>query len=279
MTIAELLAEARRALAAAPFAPATREASLLLGRVLGFSEAQLLARSETPVPPNEEERFRRLLERRLHGEPVSYLTKEREFYGRTFHVDQRVLIPRPETEHLIEAALARDLPPRPWILDLGTGSGAIALTLALELPGSRVIATDLSVDALAVAALNRRRYGLEDRVALLACDLAAAVGLPRIDMLVSNPPYIDPADKPSLSPEIRDFEPDLALYASTHGLAIVERVLTTASKLRSGVPLLIEVGAGQGAELRQRLPSTTLAIEEVTRDYAGIERIVVLKRQ
>jgi len=279
MTIAELLAEARRALAAAPFAPVSREAGLLLGRVLGFSEAQLLARSDTPVPPAEEGRFRRLLERRLRGEPVSYLTKEREFYGRTFHVDQRALIPRPETEHLIEAALARELPPRPWIFDLGTGSGAIALTLALELPGSRVIASDLSLDALAVAAINRRRYGLEDRVVLLACDLADAVALPQIDMLVSNPPYIDPADRSSLSPEIRDFEPDIALYASGRGLAIVERVLTTASNLRSGVPLLIEVGAGQSKQLQRRLPNASLAIEETKRDYAGIERIVVLKRR
>lgn len=279
MTIAELLAEARRALAAAPFAPPTREAALLLGYVLRLDEARLLAHSNQLLAEPDEERFRLLLARRLRGEPIAYLTNEKEFYGRPFYVDQRVLIPRPETEHLIEAALAQSLPPRPWILDLGTGSGAIAITLALELPDSRVLATDLALGALAVAALNRRRHALENRVSLLACDLANAITLSKIDMVVSNPPYIDSADKASLSPEVRDFEPDTALFASARGLSIIERVLAIGSDLRPGVPLVIEVGVGQSMELRDQLPSATLLVEEVKRDYAGIERIVVLKRR
>lgn len=279
MTIAELLAEARRALAAATFAPPTREAALLLSHVLQLDEARLLAHSNEALARPEEERFRSLLARRLRGEPIAYLTNEREFYGRPFHVDRRVLIPRPETEHLIEAALVQSLPAGPTILDLGTGSGAIAITLALELPSSRVIATDLSLDALAVADLNRRRHALERRLALLAGDLADALALGKIDMVVSNPPYIDPADRASLSPEIREFEPETALYASARGLSIIERVLTIGSDLRPGVPLVIEVGAGQSSELRDRFPSATLIIDEVKRDYAGIERIVVLRRR
>lgn len=279
MTIAELLAEAKPALAAAPFAPPTREASLLLGHVLGLGEAQLLARSGDQVPEEEEKRFRHLLARRLGGEPVAYLTSGREFYGRPFHVDRRVLIPRPETEHLIEAALALDLPAQSRILDVGTGSGAIAITLALELPASTVVATDLSFPALTVALLNRRRHGLMNRIALVRCDLGKPLDLSSFDLMVSNPPYISPTDMASLSPEIRDFEPAAALYASSGGLAVIERLLGMASGLRPGVPLLLEVGAGQSDELRLRLPSATLELEAVKRDYAGFERIVVLRRR
>ena len=143
--IGELLRDARRRLAAAPFEISRREAALLLARVLGRGEASILAHAEEAVGDDDTERFRALLERRLTGEPMAYLFGEREFYGRPFTVDSRVLIPRPETEHLIETALALDLPPRPRIADAGTGSGAIAVTLALELPGARLLATDVSL--------------------------------------------------------------------------------------------------------------------------------------
>lgn len=279
MTIAELLSEARRALAAAPFAPPTREATLLLGHVLDLDEARILAHSRDSVAIEAEARFRALLERRLSGEPVAYLTGEREFYGRAFHVDPRVLIPRPETEHLIETVLALQLPAHPLVLDLGTGSGAIGITLALELAGSKIIATDLSLGALAIAALNRRRHRLETRVGLIRGNLADAVSLSRIDLVVSNPPYIDLEERPELSPEVRDFEPDLALYANRRGLSVIEELLDAGALLRPGVPLLLEIGAGQSEEIRRRLPSTSLALEEVKRDYAGIDRIVVLRRR
>ena len=153
-TVQGLLVEARRRLAAAPFAPPAREAGLLLAHALGVSEAQVLARHDEDVPAAAADRFLALLERRLAGEPFAYLTGEREFYGRGFRVDRRVLIPRPETEHLVEAALALPLPPGPRILDLGTGSGCLAVTLAAELPAATVVATDLSLAALAVARAN-----------------------------------------------------------------------------------------------------------------------------
>src|SRR4029079_11845729 len=143
-TIRQLLAEARPRLAATSFGAPPREALLLLGHVLGLSEAQALARGDSDVPARAEARFRELLERRLTGEPAAYLMGEREFYGRPFFVDSRVLIPRPETEHVVEEALAASLPKRPRILDVGTGSGCLAVTLALEIPGSCVVATDLS---------------------------------------------------------------------------------------------------------------------------------------
>ena len=152
-TVRQLLAEARPLLAATPFGAPTREAMLLLGHVLGLAEARLLAWEETAVDPVAAERFRALLARRLTGEPVAYLTGEREFWGRSFHVDPRVLIPRPETEHLVELALGLRLPASPWILDVGTGSGILAVTLALAIPGSRVVASWRYESSQAVARL------------------------------------------------------------------------------------------------------------------------------
>ncbi len=210
-TVGQLLAAARRLLAATPFGAPPREASLLLGRVLGLSEAQLLARDREPMAADAAARFEALLARRLAGEPVAYLTGEKEFWGRPFRVDRRVLIPRPETEHVVEAALAERLPERPRLLDVGTGSGCLAVTLALELPGARVAATDLSPAALALAAANARALGAGARVSFLAADLAAGLDLGAFDLVVSNPPYIDPAELPELSPEVCAFEPRLAL--------------------------------------------------------------------
>src|SRR3954471_4523721 len=201
-TVGQLLAEAPALPAVTQCGSTTREARLLLGHVLGLSEARVIARQETEVPPETERRFRDLLARRLTGEPVAYLIGEREFWGRPFAVDSRVLIPRPETEHVVEVALQERLPERPWVLDVGTGSGILAVTLALEIPGARTVATDLSPGALAVAAQNARRLGATVR--LVRTDLTAGLDLARFDLVVSNPPYIDPEDAPSLSPEVRD---------------------------------------------------------------------------
>ena len=178
-TVDELLADARRRLAAT-IEPSRREAALLLGHVLGLGEAQILARGERPVDAAHADRFGALLERRLAGEPFAYLVGEREFYGRSFFVDPRVLIPRPETEHLVDAALelssTGELPARPRLLDLGTGSGCLAITLALELDGFAV-AADLSPAALAVARANAGRHGAADRVALAASDLTTGLAV------------------------------------------------------------------------------------------------------
>ena len=278
----DLLAEARRRLAAAPFRPATREAALLLGHVLGLSEAQVLARGEQEVSGEQEARFRTLLDRRLAGEPVAYLFGEREFYGRAFQVDARVLIPRPETEHMIEEALAwaeRQGPPA-RILDLGAGSGILPVTLALEIPAARAVATDLSPGALAVAAANARRHGVADRVHLVACDLAAALRLDRFDLVVSNPPYIDPAEASVLSPEVRDFEPHLALFSPGSGDSTLARLFAACAEgLRPGVPLLVEIGDGQLTAARRRAEGAGLELVGVRNDYAGISRTLTLVRR
>jgi release factor glutamine methyltransferase len=280
-TVRDLLADARRRLAAAPFQPSRREAALLLGHVLGLSEAQVIARNEQAVEPEAAERFAALLARRLAGEPVSYLFGEREFYGRAFQVDRRVLIPRPETEHTVEEALAAPLPPSPWILDVGTGSGILAVTLALEVPGARAVATDLSPGALAVAAGNARRLGAGERVHLLGADLARGLDLSRFDLVVSNPPYIDPADAPSLSPEVCNFEPHLALFApgsAGRGDSILARLFMELGTLRPGVRLILEIGFGQLDVARRHAEAAGWAFLGARDDYAGIPRVLTLQR-
>lgn len=279
-TIDQLLAEARPRLAATSFGAPAREAALLLGWVLDLSEARILAHGEREVPPDQEDRFRSLLKRRLTGEPVAYLFGEREFYGRPFHVDSRVLIPRPETEHLIEAALAIPLPARPWILDAGTGSGILPVTLALEIPGARVVGTDISPGALAVAVGNAHRHGVWDRVFPVGADLAQGLDLARFDLVVSNPPYIDPGDAPELSPEVCNFEPHMALFAPVRGDSLYERLFALAGKeLRPGVHLVVEIGFGQIEAIRGHAKASGLHIAGTRHDYAGIPRVVVLQRR
>jgi release factor glutamine methyltransferase len=276
VTIGHLLAEARPLLAATSFGASRREARLLLGHVLGLSEGRVLARDEMPVPLEAERRFRDLLARRLRGEPVSYLTGKREFWGRSFEVDSRVLIPRPETEHIVEIALRLELPADPWILDVGTGSGILAVTLALEIPGSHVVATDLSPAALGVAAKNARRLGAA--VSLVNTDLTGGLDLSRFDLVVSNPPYVDRSEIPEISLEVLDFEPHLALFPPGTGDAILARLFSQCSGLRNGIPLAVEIGRGQLDAVRRHAEDSGLDIVEVRKDYAGIPRTVLLRR-
>ena len=277
-TIRQLLAAARPLLAATPFGAPPREARLLLGHVLGLTEAQLLARGEAEVPAAAEARFRALLARRLDGEPAAYLLGEREFWRRPFLVDSRVLIPRPETEHVVEEALAAPLPARPWILDVGTGSGILAITLALEIPGARAVAADLSPGALAVAAQNARRLGAAASVSLVGADLTAGLDLGRFDLVVSNPPYVDLAEAPTLSPEVRDFEPALALFAPGSGDSVLARLFAQCAALRSEVRLVVEIGCGQRDAARRHAAASGLELIRVREDYAGIPRVLALRR-
>ncbi len=284
MTIADLLDDARRRLRAAPFAPDTREATSLLGAVLSLSEAQVLARTRDPVPAAAAERFEALLARRLTGEPVAYLLGRRAFWDRWFQVDDRVLIPRPETEHLIEVALGLSLPEAPHIVDVGAGSGCIALTLALERPDARVSALDRSPAALAVVAANRRALDsdgdLERRVSLVAADLLAPLRLESADLVVSNPPYVDPAERERLSPEVVKFEPSMALFADAGGRDLLDRLLDEASGLRPGTPIVLEIGYDQGAWIAEAAEARPwLDLEDLVHDYGGHPRTALLRRR
>ena len=275
--MAELVARGRHRLQTAGRESPGRECRLLLGHLLGWTETQVIARDDRRVPPETIERFDALLSRREGGEPVAYLLGRREFYGRDFLVDPRVLVPRPETEHLVEAALGLDLPPDARVLDVGVGSGAIAVTLALERPGWRVAATDRSADALAVARANARRLG--GHVTLLGADLTAPLRLGRLDLVVSNPPYLAPAEAGGISPEVREFEPASALFAPGEGLGLIERLLTEARSLQPGSPVILEIGHRQLAAVEALAERGPWRRERVIADYQGIPRVLILSRR
>ncbi|MEM7048387.1 MAG: peptide chain release factor N(5)-glutamine methyltransferase [Acidobacteriota bacterium] len=276
--LGSLVADAKGRLRAAPFAPPAREALLLAGYVLGLSEAQVLAFPERLVPPDDATRFARLLERRLAGEPFAYLTGEKEFFGRPFAVDRRVLIPRPETEHLVSTALELTLPNRPRILDVGTGSGCLAVTLALELPKAQVVATDLSLSALAVAHRNIVRHRVSARVTTLAADRFSALDPATFDLIVSNPPYIGRQDEHLLSSEILDHEPHSALFSTRRGRAMVEDLIEGAVGMNPGTSLLLEIGHDQIVMIRRHAAAWNWNLVATIPDYAGIPRVVRLDR-
>ncbi|MDH3403331.1 MAG: peptide chain release factor N(5)-glutamine methyltransferase [Acidobacteriota bacterium] len=273
-----LLTAARERLVLAPHGPQAREAGLLLGHVLGWSETQVLARDDATVDATAETRFGALLERRLAGEPVAYLLGRKEFFGREFRVDRRVLIPRPETEHLVAAALELELPAAPRILDVGTGSGCLAVTLALELPAALAVATDVSPGALAVAALNARLLGAGRRVLPVRAGWARGVRLERIDLVVSNPPYVPAHERRSLSPEITGFEPAGALFAGANGLAAYRALFPELGGLLPGTPVACEIGAGQAPDVVGLAAAAGFVHRLTIDDYAGIPRIVVVNR-
>lgn len=278
-TARELLEDARERLRRADLDASSREASLLLSRALGLTEAELIARDREPVPAAEVARFTDWLERRLDGEPVAYILGEREFFGRRFHVDRRVLIPRPETEHLVERALALPLPDTARIVDLGTGSGCIAVTIACERPRARLVAVDRFPGALAVARRNTRRHRVASRVRLLAASWGRALDFGGVDLLVSNPPYVGSDEETSLSPEIRDFEPRAALLGgSPEGTAAFADLLGSVRSVRPGTPLLCEIGAGRLGRIEEIAATRGWDIRDVVEDYAGLARIVRLSR-
>jgi release factor glutamine methyltransferase len=241
-----------------------RDADVLLADLLGRSPAYVHAHGEAEV---DEATFLALLRRREAGEPLQYLRGRCEFYGRTFAVDGRVLIPRPETELLVEAALAR-IPRGGRVVEVGAGSGCICVTLALERPDLDVFAVDRSVAALAVTRRNRDALGA--RVQLAASDALQSLR-GRFDALVSNPPYIPAADVPSLQTEVRDHEPHLALTPGPRGTEVIERLFLA--------PLvMMEIGFGQEAAVRSIAAANGYRVDAVIPDLAGIARVVVSSR-
>lgn len=260
-----------------------REAIYLLAHVTGRSEARLRAFGEREVDPADAARYLDLVQRRAGGEPAAYLTGRREFYGRDFLVDPRVLVPRPETEHLVESVLELDLraePGRPLrLLDVGTGSGCIAVTLALELTdGARIVATDLSADALDVARANALR--LDADVRFVRADLTTALRLAAFDVVASNPPYVAHGARSTLSPEVTEHEPHLALFAPERGTAVLERLLAASRDLRPGAHLVLEIGHDQGEWLAERTRDLGhLELLHLLRDYGGRDRTAVLRRR
>lgn len=249
-----------------------REGEILLGHCLGRSRTWLYAWPDAEVSEEQAAKYGQLLAQRRGGAPVAYLTGRREFWSLDLEVSAQTLIPRPETETLVEWALALPLPDAAEVLDLGTGSGAIALALASERPRWRVWAVDASDGALQVARANAARLGLQ-RVTFLASDWYAALDGGRFDLLVSNPPYIDP-DDPHLARGDLRFEPRAALVAPGSGLADLARLVTGAPRhLRPGGWLLLEHGWEQAPPVRALLSESGFVSVETRRDLAGRERV------
>lgn len=248
------------------------ETRLLLGALTGASTAQIAAYPERALAPELALRFVDMLVRREQGEPVAYLLGEREFYGRSFRVSPAVLIPRPETELIVDTVLARVVKDAALrILDLGTGSGALAVSLALELPAAQVTAVDISPAALAVAAANAQRLGA--RLRCLESDWFAALQGEVFDLIVSNPPYIAAGDPHLEEGDVR-FEPPGALASGPAGLDDLARIAAEApAHLSSGGWLLMEHGYDQGAAVRDLLLARGFLDVASARDLAGIERI------
>ena len=252
-------------------------AELLLAHLLHISRVRLYTDLERPLEASELAAYRGLIARRAAGEPTSYLTGSREFYGRTFAVDARVLVPRPETELLVEAVLQafpRDAEVR--VLDLCTGSGCVGITLALERPRARVLATDASPGAVEVARANAAALGPADRFEARLGDLLAPVeGEPPFDVVVANPPYVPTGELPTLSPEVRR-EPPLALDGGADGLDVVRRIAEEAPRrLVPGGLLALEIGDGQGPAVHSLLEAAGYGSVRIERDLARHDRLAL----
>jgi release factor glutamine methyltransferase len=251
MTLRQAITAASTQLAADPYLhpTASRDAELLLLHTLQIPRATLVAHADQELTPNQQALYESSVARRLRHEPIQYITGQQEFYGLTLHVSPAVLIPRPETEHLVEAVLKLLPADQPLkIADIGAGSGAIAIALATHLPQAAITALDISTEALAVATINAREHNVADRIRFIQSDLLSALDreAETFDAVVSNPPYIPEPDRDTLHPQVRNHEPETALFAGKTGLDIYHRLIPQACNALKPTGLLaLEIGHDQ----------------------------------
>jgi release factor glutamine methyltransferase len=291
VTIGDAVRETAALLASAGIEPAQREAQILTAHAAGVDLAALIAHPDRPLPEAEDGCIRRMAARRAAREPLPYILGKWEFYGIALRVTAAVMIPRPETETLVETAIeaARKLK-QPRILDLGTGSGAIAAALARHVPAAEVVATDISPAAIEVARENVEMLGVGDRVRLLEGDLWGALpcdrqldtegsGLVLFDLILSNPPYIRRDEFAGLEPEVRDWEPRIALDGGEDGLSLIRWIVSGAGgRLAPRGWLMVEVGIGQAGCVVGLCESAGLGDSRIIRDPAGRDRVVAARR-
>ena len=257
--------------------------SLIMAEALGTNRLGLYMDLDRPLNDAERANARAMLARRVAREPIAYILGRKEFYGLEFKVTRDTLIPRPETEHLVETALewlnarAESLP-APRVVDVGTGSGAIAVAVAHACPRAEVIATDISAPALEIARANAAQHGVAERIAFHQASLLAALDAP-VDLILSNPPYVPQGDLPSLAPEVAAFEPHSALFSGADGLDCIRALIAAApAQLRPGGMLALECGARQAAAIAQLLTDTEhFAPAQIVNDLAGIPRVVAAR--
>lgn len=285
ITIAQAISEGASLLREAGFGEPRREAASLLMHATGRDRLYLIAHSDERLADASLRRFRDYLERRAEGEPVQYIAGRQEFFSLDFEVTPDVLIPRPETELLVETALSLLDERRAggaMICDVGTGSGCIAVTILHERGNVRAVGLDISPAALNVAARNARRHGISGRLSLAASDCFAALdeGRARFDLIVSNPPYINAEAIAGLQREVRDYEPRTALTPGPDGLSMIRRLLTEGPRfLMRGGYLLFEIGFDQHEDVERLVDRGAWRLLDIRRDLQGIPRTVVLKRR
>jgi release factor glutamine methyltransferase len=285
-TVGETLREAVQKLERANVPSAPLAAELLLMHALGRDRTFLYAHSEEPIAPAQAETFFSLINKRAAGTPTQYLTGKQEFWGMDFEVTSDVLIPRPETEHVIEVVLARigesrrNNPLR--IADGGTGSGCIAVALAKEFPNAKIFATDISANALAVAKRNAARHNFAERITFIECNLLDGIPQhPPFDIIVSNPPYVARRDAATLPIDVREHEPEIALFAGEDGMAIYPPLIAqAATHLAEGGLLVLELGAGLFEPVSDLLEARSgWTRVSATQDLAGIPRVIAAVRE
>jgi release factor glutamine methyltransferase len=284
VTIHARVAAARERLRAAGLSSneADLDARLLAQHVLGWQTAQFLSSGTDHEPAGFLEAFDGLIARRAAREPVSYIIGRREFWGLSFEVSRDVLIPRHETELIVEIALelfpAKDMAPA--IVDACTGSGIVAVALAVERPNARIVATDISSTAIEVARRNAARLGVAERVTFVCGDLLDPITAP-VDLITCNPPYVPEVSRPGLQPEVREHEPAVALFGGRDGLRLVARTVAAAPpRLCRGGYLVFEFGCGQDVEIEALVEAQPdLELVELRRDLQGIARTCVARRR
>ena len=286
MTLRQRLLDARARLTGAGVDnnEAVLDTNLLARHVLGWSRAEMLLRQDDPLPTGFEEAFNTLIERRARREPAAYIRGKQEFWSREFDVTPEVLIPRPESELIVEELinlLPVDAPALPRrVADIGTGSGCIAVSVAAERPNVHVVATDISRAALDVARRNAEAAGVAARIEFVECAyLSGATG--PFDFILANPPYISESEYEELAPEVREYEPRMALLAGEDGLRDIRQIVdVAAARLKPGGTLFMEIGHTQGdrlAALVQAFPSLTLT--RISTDLQRIPRVAVIERK
>ncbi|RKU26261.1 peptide chain release factor N(5)-glutamine methyltransferase [Candidatus Poribacteria bacterium] len=256
------------------------DAEVLLGHILEKSRLQLYLHFDMPVYQEHLNIFRELIKRRIALTPISYLINRKEFMSLDFYVDERVLIPRPETEFIVETILKTNPEQPQRILEIGTGSGVIATTLAVNNPEWEIIATDICQDALDVAEKNRDAHECTDRISLLHGDLFEPIqklDSSNFNWIVCNPPYVMSCDNNGLSPDVREYEPHIALFAGEDGLSIIRRLISEApTYLNPSGKLIFEIGDTQGNSVQELINEQPVYEEsQIIKDYAGKDRVVV----
>lgn len=279
-TIAEVLKEAAADLERGGVPEPRREAGSLLSFILGKSRTFLISHAEDETDETSLVRFREFVERRAAGEPLQYITGVQDFYGREFRVTPDVLIPRPETELLVEAALPL-VGSAPFICDVGTGSGCIALTLLCEIVNARAVAIDKSAAALEIAKLNARNLLVADRALFLESDCFDSIDSRenQFDLIVSNPPYVAEKALQGLQREVRDHEPLVALSPGGDGLSVIRRLINEGvAFIKPHGHMLMEIGFDQSEAVERLINESAWSLREIRPDLQGIPRIVVLQK-